>query len=112
MATAGADAGDGGASTEDVARLTVRALQRVVPPAVPGILFLSGGQSEEEATAHLNAMNALPAVKPWALSFSYGRALQSSVLKAWRGDAANAKAAQEALLARGTANSKAALGEL
>jgi fructose-bisphosphate aldolase class I len=75
-------------------------------------LFLSGGQSEEEATAHLNAMNALPAVKPWALSFSYGRALQSSVLKAWRGDAANVAAAQEALLARGTANSKAALGEL
>ena len=65
MATAGADAGDGGASTEDVARLTVRALQRVVPPAVPGILFLSGGQSEEGATAHLNAMNKARSISHW-----------------------------------------------
>ena len=87
MVTAGKGAKNR-ASVAEVANLTVRALARTVPPAVPGILFLSGGQSEEDATAHLNAMNdaeTVPAsvARPWTLSFSYGRALQASVLKAW-----------------------------
>ena len=74
------------ASSADIARATVRALQRTVPPAVPGVTFLSGGQTEEEATVNLNAMNALPlGPRPWKLTFSYGRALQQSCLKAWQG---------------------------
>lgn len=60
-------------------------LQRTIPPAIPGIFFLSGGQSEEEASINLNAINSLDTVKPWMLSFSYGRALQASALKAWKG---------------------------
>lgn len=66
-----------------VANHTVRALQRTMPPAIPAVVFLSGGQSEEEATLHLNAMNKLNTKKPWSLSFSFGRALQQSTLKAW-----------------------------
>ena len=74
-------------------------------------MFLSGGQSEESASLNLNAMNKLDAIaKPWALTFSYGRALQQSVLKAWRGDAANVAAAQAALLERAQANGNAAKG--
>ncbi|KJE91959.1 fructose-bisphosphate aldolase class-I [Capsaspora owczarzaki ATCC 30864] len=84
---------------------------RTVPVAVPGVVFLSGGQSEEEATVHLNAMNALQTKKPWALSFSYGRALQHTVLKTWKGDKANVAAAQQALLKRAKANSDATLGK-
>jgi len=69
------------ASPEEIAKYTVRTLQRTVPPAVTGIVFLSGGQSEEEAMQNLNAINALDTVKPWALSFSFGCALQATVLK-------------------------------
>jgi fructose-bisphosphate aldolase class I len=97
MVTAGAGAANK-ASAADVARLTVRALQRTVPPAVPGILFLSGGQSEADATANLNEINAIPARRPWLTSFSYGRALQTSVLTAWGGNPNNVAAAQAALI--------------
>ncbi len=69
------------ASPEEIAKYTVRTLQRTVPPAVPGIVFLSGGQSEEEAMQNLNAINALDTVKPWTLSFSFGCAFQATVLK-------------------------------
>lgn len=93
------------------AAATVRALQRSTPPAVPGITFLSGGQSEEEATQHLNAMNALPlGARPWTLSFSYGRALQKTVLKVWSGKSENVAAAQQALIVRARANSQASKG--
>jgi fructose-bisphosphate aldolase class I len=80
-----------------------------VPPAVPGIFFLSGGQTPAEATAHLDAMNRLGA-QPWALSFSYGRALQDPVLQAWKGQAANVRSAQDALLERARLNSAARAG--
>ena len=69
----------------EVAVRTVRCLSRTVPPAVPGITFLSGGMSEEDASLALQAMNVCPGKKPWSLTFSYGRALQQSVLKAWKG---------------------------
>ncbi|GMI96642.1 fructose-bisphosphate aldolase 6 [Hibiscus trionum] len=95
---------------EVIAEYTVRALQRTVPPAVPAIVFLSGGQSEEEATLNLNAMNKLQTKKPWSLSFSFGRALQQSTLKAWAGKEENLKKAQDALLVRCKANSEATLG--
>ena len=85
---------------EEVARATVTALQRTVPVAVPGICFLSGGQSEEEASINLNAINQYAGKKPWALTFSYGRALQASVLTAWGGKAENVANAQEQLLKR------------
>jgi fructose-bisphosphate aldolase class I len=84
-------------SPKQVAEATVTALSRAVPPAVPGITFLSGGQSEEDATLHLDAINKFQGKKPWALTFSYGRALQASVLKAWVGKRENEKAAQEGL---------------
>lgn len=70
------------------------------PPKSTGITFLSGGQSEEDATINLNAINNCPLLKPWALTFSYGRALQASVLKAWQGKDENIKAAQEQLMVR------------
>eukprot|EP00268_Persea_americana_P020779 TRINITY_DN2084_c0_g1_i1.p1 TRINITY_DN2084_c0_g1~~TRINITY_DN2084_c0_g1_i1.p1 ORF type:complete len:359 (-),score=83.07 TRINITY_DN2084_c0_g1_i1:714-1790(-) len=95
---------------EVVAEYTVRALQRTVPPAVPAIMFLSGGQSEEEATLNLNAMNKLEGKKPWTLSFSFGRALQQSALKTWVGKEENILKAQAAFLARCKANSEATLG--
>lgn len=95
----------------DVGFATVTVLQRTVPVAVPGVTFLSGGQSEEEATLHLDAMNRVQGKKPWALTFSFGRALQSSVLKAWKGDAANVPEAQRMLLVRAKANSQASLGQ-
>lgn len=98
-------------SPQEVGRATVQALQRTVPPAMPGVTFLSGGQSEEEASVHLNAINAFPGKKPWALTFSYGRALQASVLKAWGGKAGNVKAAQNELLKRAKANGDAAQGK-
>jgi len=97
------------AGVEEVAERTVRILKRTVPAAVAGIVFLSGGQSDELATAHLNAMNKL-ANNPWPLSFSYGRALQQPSLKAWRGSPANVAAAQAALAHRGRMNGLAALG--
>ncbi|KAJ1479721.1 fructose-1,6-biphosphate aldolase, partial [Baffinella frigidus] len=94
----------------DVAAYTVRTMQRTVPVAVPGVVFLSGGQSEEEATSNLNAMNTMPAKRPWSLSFSFGRALQSSCLKAWSGEDDNLKKAQTMLVERCRANSDAQLG--
>lgn len=98
------------ATPEEIAQATVTALQRTVPPAVPGICFLSGGQTEEEATVNLNAINAYPGKKPWKLTFSYGRALQASVLRAWGGKRENVKAGQEELLKRAKANGAAATG--
>ncbi|XP_015706229.1 fructose-bisphosphate aldolase C-like [Coturnix japonica] len=87
-------------SAEEIAMATVTALRRTVPPAVPGITFLSGGQSEEEASVNLNAINRCPLHRPWALTFSYGRALQASALKAWGGKKENTKAAQEEYIKR------------
>jgi fructose-bisphosphate aldolase class I len=95
----------------DIARATVTTLQRTVPAAVPGIMFLSGGQSEEEATLNLQAINAYPGKKPWHLSFSYGRALQQSCIKTWKGEAANVQAAQDVWVRRAKANSEANLGK-
>jgi len=97
------------AGVEEVARATVAALLDTVPASVPGIVFLSGGQSDEAATAHLNAMNRLGGV-PWQLSFSYGRALQAPALKAWKGESANAPAAQRAFLHRARLNGAARSG--
>jgi len=87
------------AGIEQVAEATMRCMTRYVPAAVPGIVFLSGGQSAEKATAHLNAMNAI-GPHPWEVSFSYGRALQAPVLDAWKGLESNAAAAQQALSKR------------
>jgi fructose-bisphosphate aldolase class I len=97
------------ASVEEVALETIRCFKRAVPAAVPGIVFLSGGQTDEAATAHLNAMNAIGGVS-WQLSFSYGRALQTGALRAWRGDAANVPAAQEAFRQRARLNGAARYG--
>lgn len=96
------------ASVEDVADLTVQCLANCVPSAVPGIAFLSGGQSDEDATAHLNAMNAAYDL-PWALTFSYGRALQAAPLKAWNGK--DVAAGQKAFNHRARMNGLAAMGE-
>src|SRR5438093_6185563 len=98
------------ASVQEVAEATVRCMKRVVPAAVPGLVFLSGGQTDQQATEHLNAMNQLPGL-PWQLSFSYGRALQAPVLKAWKGDAANVAKAQQAFHHRALCNSKARFGK-
>ena len=98
------------AGVEEVAERTLRCLKRSVPAAVPGIVFLSGGQSDEVATLHLNAMNKLVENPPWKLSFSFGRALQAAPLKTWGGQAENLPAAQEVLFARAKANSEATLG--
>jgi fructose-bisphosphate aldolase class I len=97
------------AGLAEVAEATVRCLRRVVPSAVPGIVFLSGGQSAELATEHLSAMNAL-GKHPWELSFSYGRALQDPVLKAWRGDPSKVSAAQKAFHHRARCNGAARSG--
>ena len=98
------------AGVEEVAALTLRCLRRVEPAAVPGIVFLSGGQSDEEATLHLNAMNKMAGTAPWKLSFSYGRALQAAPLKAWSGKPENLAAAQAAFIERAKANGAATLG--
>jgi fructose-bisphosphate aldolase class I len=97
------------ASSEKVAELTVDCFLRHVPAAVPGIVFLSGGQSEVEATENLNAINRLGG--PWPLSFSYGRALQASALAAWGGDGASASAAQSAFVHRARMNALAVAGQ-
>jgi fructose-bisphosphate aldolase, class I len=97
------------ASVQEVAEATVRCLRDTVPASVPGIVFLSGGQSDELATAHLDAMNRL-AEQPWQLSFSYGRALQAPALKAWKGDPANGPAAQQAFYHRAKLNGAARYG--
>jgi fructose-bisphosphate aldolase class I len=98
------------ASVEEVAEKTVKVLKNCVPGAVPGIAFLSGGQSDEEATAHLDAMNKLGPL-PWKLTFSYGRALQAAPQKAWGGKSENVAAAQRAFSHRARMNSLAALGQ-
>lgn len=96
---------------EQVAQATVTVFQRTLPVAVPGVTFLSGGQSELVATAHLNAINRYEASKPWALTFSYGRALQASVLQAWKGKAENVSEAQKVFFHRAQCNGLAALGK-
>ncbi len=98
------------ADVDEVAEQTVRCFRGVVPAAVGGIVFLSGGQSNEKATAHLNAMNALAETQPWQLSFSYGRALQDPPLRTWGGKAANLRKAQEALHHRARLNGAARFG--
>ena len=98
------------AGVDEVAERTIRVLKRTVPAAQPGVVFLSGGQSDEAATAHLNAMAAMQGL-PWPLTFSYSRALQNPALKAWRGQAANAAAAQKAFHHRARMNGLAAQGK-
>jgi fructose-bisphosphate aldolase, class I len=98
------------ASVEEVAEKTIRMLKACVPAAVPGIAFLSGGQSDEDATAHLDAMNRIGGL-PWPLTFSYGRALQAAPQKAWSGRPENIAAGQRALIHRARMNSLAAKGE-
>ena len=95
------------ATAQEVAEETVRCLRRTVPPAVPGIVFLSGGQAAELATVHLNAMNLLPTNHPWPLSFSFARALQAPALESWRGQSANVPAAQRAFYHRARCNGAA-----
>lgn len=97
------------ASPEEVAERTIKVFKRTVPPAVPSINFLSGGQTPEEATRNLNAMNQYPGL-PWELSFSYARALQEPVMSIWRGDPANVDAARKAFLKRSRLNSAAREG--
>ncbi len=97
-------------SVQEVAERTIKVLKQHVPAAVPGIAFLSGGQSDEEATAHLSAMNAIGGL-PWGLTFSYGRALQAAPQKAWSGKAENVAKGQAAFAHRALMNSLAALGK-
>jgi fructose-bisphosphate aldolase class I len=108
MVLSGYDASDR-AGVQEVAEATVRCFRRHVPAAVPGIVFLSGGQTDEDATAHLNAMNAM-GPHPWELSFSYGRALQAPALKAWAGETENVPAGQAAYLHRARMNGLARSG--
>jgi len=98
------------AGVQEVAERTVRVLKRTVPAAQPGVVFLSGGQSDLDATAHLNAMAATPGL-PWPLTFSYSRALQNPALKAWKGRAANRDSAQQAFYHRAHMNGLAAQGK-
>jgi len=92
---------------DQVAAATLACLRRTVPAAVPGIVFLSGGQSDVAATANLNAINALAETPPWVLSFSYGRALQAPAIEKWRGEVAKVAVAQQALLKRARLNGAA-----
>jgi fructose-bisphosphate aldolase class I len=108
MVLSGKDAPDR-ADVEEVAEQTVSCLRAVVPSEIAGIVFLSGGQSDEEATAHLSAMNRI-GPHPWELSFSYGRALQAPSLRAWKGDVANVEAGQRALHHRARLNGAARSG--
>ncbi len=98
------------AGVDEVAELTLRCLRRTVPAAVPGIVFLSGGQSAERATAHLNAMNRVPGPRPWPLSFSFARALQAPAMETWRGEPAKVAAAQKAFRHRAECNAAAREG--
>lgn len=99
-------------TAQQIAWFTVRTLSRSIVPALPGVVFLSGGQSEEDASLNLNEMNKITQIqRPWNLTFSYGRALQSSCLKAWQGKPENVPAAQAALLGRAKANGEASKGE-
>jgi len=98
-------------SALEIAQRTVVGLSRTLPAAVPGVMFLSGGQSEEEASQNLNEMNKLEIRRPWVLSFSYGRALQHSCIRAWAGKDENLQKAQEVFITRAKANSEATLGK-
>ena len=109
MVVSGSDASNR-AGPQEVAEATLRCLTAHVPAEVPGIAFLSGGQSAEEATEHLGLMNQMGDL-PWELSFSYGRALQAPALAAWQGDEANYAAGQHALFKRAKLNSLAHLGK-
>jgi fructose-bisphosphate aldolase, class I len=99
------------APVQEVATATLRCLRRRVPAAVPGIVFLSGGQTARTATAHLNEISRLPGPKPWKISFSYGRALQDAAMAAWHGRHENLKAGQQAFHHRARCNSAATRGE-
>ena len=111
MVLSGYDANDR-ACVDEVADATLQCFARTVPAAVPGIAFLSGGQSDEDATSHLNRMNQiLDENKPWNLSFSYGRALQQPAIKTWLGKSENVTAAQNALINRAKLNSLATVGK-
>jgi fructose-bisphosphate aldolase class I len=109
MVVAGKDATDQ-PSVAAVAAATLRVLRRQVPAAVPGVVFLSGGQDDRQATAHLNAINCATDSRPWRISFSYGRALQDPALEAWGGRAAQVQAGQKALYHRALCNGAASLG--
>ena len=110
MVLPGSTSGDS-ASVEEVAEATLTCMKSTVPAILPGVVFLSGGQDDERATAHLDAMNRM-GPHPWSLSFSYGRAMQSAAMKIWSRDlAANVGKAQDTVIARAKANAKAALGE-
>ena len=109
MVTAGSQC-SAAASVQEVAAATLRCLRRHVPAAVPGIVFLSGGQQERLATLHLNAINRLAPATPWRISFSYGRALQDPALKAWHGSDANLTLGARAIALRARCNSAASLG--
>ncbi|CAF3638920.1 unnamed protein product [Rotaria sp. Silwood1] len=98
-------------SIEQIAEATVITFRRTVPTAVPGIMFLSGGHNEENSTLYLNAINRVQLYKPWILSFSYGRALQSSVLRAWKGDKANDEQTRKEFLRLAKQNSLASMGK-
>ena len=111
MCLPGSEWNAGKRSAKDNALATVTALRRTVPSAVPGIMFLSGGQAEEEATVNLNEINSIDTNLPWSASFSYGRALQQSCLQAWQGKDDNIKNAQKVLLQRAKANGDAQLGK-
>jgi len=110
MTVPGADC-ENKAGPKEVAAATIKTLEKAVPAAVPGVTFLSGGLSEEDASIYLNTMNAQERKGPWSLTFSYGRALQQSALKAWAGKGENKEAGQKAFLARAQANSEASLGK-
>lgn len=99
------------AGVEEVAKETLKCLFNTVPPAVPGIAFLSGGQSDYEATSHLNAMNLLKSFSPWSVTFSYGRALQAAAMETWNGSSSNIEAAQKVVVHRARMNSLASKGE-
>merc|ERR1712086_1101000 len=96
---------------EEIARLTVQTFTRSIPAAVPGVTFLSGGISEEDSSCYLNEINKIDRVGPWALTFSFSRAMQSSCLKIWDGKKENIEKAQDQLLARARANGNASKGE-
>lgn len=107
MTVSGADNSEK-AGSEEVARMTIRTMDRCVPAAVPGIMFLSGGLTEEDASVYLNTINSMERKGAWSMSFSYGRALQQSCLQAWKGN--DIAAGQKALMARARANSEASVG--
>jgi len=98
-------------SVEQIAGATVITLRRTVPTVVPGIMFLSGGHNEENSTLYLNAINRVKLYKPWILSFSYGRALQTSVLRAWKGNKNNSEKARKEYIRLAKQNGLASLGK-